>query len=287
MVRTSLQGVVDFSIAHKIQKTWGDQEAITFSLEGIGATLVFLGLVADAPVAMILGLGVLLASGMLLLAHLGAPRNLIYLLANVRHSWMSRGAALIPLFMGLAVILLLLRFAFGLPLEGAVGLGLMGVMLVLTIFVLVKSGLVMTTFVAIPFWTGGLLPVLFALSGLASGLALFALIAGGPATAMAWAGFLVNLALLIMILVYVATMRTAGSAAKVSVQLIGQHHGLLFWGVALGLGTAVPMVAGLYDVLGDGAGSLALLPVIALCRVAGDIALRSVVIKVGVYEKVR
>ena len=97
------QGTVDFSVGYKTQTTWGFQEGLTFVLEGVGATLFFAALLADNVWGMAAGVVVLGASGVLLMMHLGRPRNMIYVMANFRHSWMSRGAVLIPAFIGLGV----------------------------------------------------------------------------------------------------------------------------------------------------------------------------------------
>jgi formate-dependent nitrite reductase membrane component NrfD len=287
MTRIIRQDDVDFSVAHKVQTTWGLQEAITFALEGIGATLLFAGLVAGYWVAALAGLVVLLASGLLLMAHLGNPKNIIFLLANIRHSWMSRGAALIPLYMVLGFAVVAAGAVFEVSADGGLGLALDGLFALLTLFVLLKSGLVMTTFPGISFWNGRLLPVLFALNGITSGLALFWVLAWDRLAAINWIPPGLYIALLATLALYMVTIGNAGPAAKLSVKLITERHFAEFWGVGVLGGIVGPLLLGLFATLGAEGASPILFGVIAVLRVAGDITLRDVILKVGVYEKVR
>ena len=284
MTRTIQQGQVDFSVNYKVQTTWGLQEAITFALEGLGASLFFLALLGDHLAAMVAGIVILMASGILLILHLGNPKNMIYVLANIRHSWMSRGAALIPLFIVAGAIFIGAELVHGLKPAGP---ALITLFLLLSMFVALKSGLVMTTFPAIAFWNGGLLPVVFALSGLASAAALFAVFDGEAQAKFYWALPVLFAALLITTLIYLATIKNAGRSAKVSVDLIGERYPGLFYGAALLLGMVLPLGLGIYLALVPSAASVALFVIMAAARLAGDIVLRHVILKVGVFDKVR
>lgn len=277
---------MDFSVNYKVQTTWGLQEAMTFVLEGLGAALFFLSLLSDHRTGMLAGVLILVASGILLIMHLGSPKNMIYVLANIRHSWMSRGAALIPLFIVAGFLLLAAEWLFGVSPEGSAKTALIILFLLLTIFVLLKSGLVMTTFPAIAFWNGGLLPIVFALSGLATGIAVFALLDGQSKATFYWVLPALFGILLVVAGIYLMTIREAGRAAKVSAELIGKRYSMSFYGVGILLGMALPLGLGIYLALVPSAASLALFVVIAAARLAGDVVLRDVILKVGVFDKV-
>ncbi len=281
MTKTVQQGRVDFSLSCKIQTTWGFQEALTFTLEGIGATVFFGAFLFGQFQGAVLGLAILIASGALLLAHLGNPKNMIYVMANFRHSWMSRGAVLIPLFIVLGVIAIAGSWsAVGHPI-------LAGVFLLLTLFVLVKSGLVMTAFPAIDFWNGGMLPILFALNGIASGLAILALFPGGMAGNYPWLFPLALVLIVIVTALFILTIRNASRAAKASVDLINGTHFHSFYSLGVALGTVGPLILGCYIAVSPSAASFPVLLLIAALRVSGDVLMRNVILQAGIYDKVR
>jgi formate-dependent nitrite reductase membrane component NrfD len=280
------QGDVDFSVGYKVQTTWGFQEGLTFVLEGLGATLFFVALLAGHLVGMALGVVVLGASGVLLMMHLGRPKNMIYVMANFRHSWMSRGAVLIPTFIGLGALVVVADLA-GAPLTGGVRIAALVVFLLLTLFTAMKSGLVLSTFPAIAFWNGGLLPVIFGLSGLSAGVAIFGAFDDFVTALWSWVGPALTAALLVTLAIHLITMRNAGRAAKVSMGLIGARHALPIYGGAVGVGLALPLVLGIYAAIVPGEATTWLWIVIAVARLAGDILLRDVLLKVGVFDKVR
>lgn len=280
------QGDVDFSVGYKVQTTWGFQEGLTFVLEGLGATLFFVALLAGNVWGTALGVVVLCASGVLLMMHLGRPKNMIYVMANFRHSWMSRGAVLIPAFIGLGALVVVADVA-GAPLAGGMRVAALIVFLVLTLFTVMKSGLVLSTFPAIAFWNGGLLPVIFGLSGLSAGVAVFGAFDDFFVARWSWVGPALTAGLLVAATVHLITMRNAGRAAKVSMGLIGARHALPFYGGAVGIGLVLPLALGIYAVIAPGETTTGLWVVIAVARLAGDIVLRDVLLKVGVFDKVR
>lgn len=286
MTKIIRQGDVDFSVGYKVQTTWGFQEGLTFVLEGLGATLFFVALVAGNVWGMALGVVVLGASGVLLMMHLGRPKNMIYVMANFRHSWMSRGAVLIPAFIGLGA-LVVVAATVGVPVEGGFRVAALIVFLLLTLFTVMKSGLVLSTFPAIAFWNGGLLPVIFGLSGLSAGIAVFGAFDDFVTARWIWLGPSLTAGLLVTLTVHLITMRHGGRAAKVSMGLIGARHALPFYGGAVGIGLALPLALGIYAAIVPGDATTWLWVAVAVARLAGDIVLRDVLLKVGVFDKVR
>jgi len=286
MTKVIQQGEVDFSVNYKVQTTWGFQEALTFVLEGSGATLFFLSLLIDHLGGMIAGVLVLMASGILLIMHLGNPKNMIYVLANIRHSWMSRGAALIPFFIGLGVVIVVAQSVFGLSAGGSGRTVLLVLFALLTIFILLKSGLVMSTFPAISFWASGWIPMIFALSGLTSGLTVFLALSGWSLAEYPWLLISLLALLPIAVAIYLMTIKESAAAAKVSIELINKNHFDVFYGLAVVLGMALPLAIAMYMTFVPSTPEVPLFIIIAAARVIGDIALRDVILKVGVFDKV-
>ncbi len=249
---------------------------LLFALEGIGATVFFTSFVLEFYEGMVLGLVVLCASAVLLLSHLGSPKNMVYVMANFRHSWMSRGAVILPLF----VLFGLIAIVF--PVKEN-NVALTGLFFMLTLFVTMKSGLVMGSFSAIDFWKGGMLPILLALNGLASGVAV--LIFFMP-TNLFWIFPLVVALLLIVIIIYLLTIGQAGRAAKISVDLVNRKHFHSFYSLSIALGLVVPMIVGISITVVPASASLPVLLVMAVLRIVGDVAMRNVILKAGVYDKV-
>ncbi len=276
LTKTIRQGSVDFSLNYKVQTTWGFQEALIFALEGIGAIVFFTSFVLEFYGGMVLGLVVLCASAVLLLSHLGSPKNMVYVMANFRHSWMSRGAVILPLFVLLGLI------AIVLPVKEN-NVALTGLFFMLTLFVTMKSGLVMGSFSAIDFWKGGMLPILLALNGLASGVAVLAFVI--PAD-LFWIFPVVVALLLIAIIIYLLTIGQAGRAAKISVDLVNRKHFHSFYSLSIVFGLVVPMIIGIFITMVPAAVSLPVLLVMTVLRIVGDVAMRNVILKAGVYDKV-
>jgi len=286
MTKVIRQGEVDFSVNYKVQTTWGLQEALTFVLEGLGATLFFLSFLVGHLNGMIAGILVLIGSGVLLMMHLGSPKNMIYVLANIRHSWMSRGAALIPLFIGLGAVIVIFQGLFGLTASGVGWTALLVLFFLLTIFIVLKSGLVMATFPAISFWSGGWMPVIFGFSGLTSGLTVFLAFSDWRLGDYPWVlpGLLVLLG--VALLLYLPFIKTAGAGARVSVELIREQHFTAFYGIGIVIGTVLPLAIAIYIAVVPAATTLPFFVIMAVARLLGDIALREVILKVGVFDKV-
>ncbi len=279
------QGKVDFSVGYKVQTTWGFQEALTFSLEGAGATVFFIAFVFGQLQGALLGLVILMASGALLLAHLGNPKNMVYVMANFRHSWMSRGAVIIPLFIVLGLIAIAVLWIDSALIGSDANAVLTGVFLLLAGFVLLKSGLVMRTFPAIAFWNSNQLPILFALNGLASGAALYVLFPGRVPAEFLWVLPAVMGLLLVAVMIYMMTITKTGRSAEVSANLMAKQEFVSFYIVGIFAGIVLPLIIGVHMALWPMVTTPQFVFLLAAARIVGDIAMRNAILKVGVYDK--
>ncbi len=89
------QGTLRFTVGYKVQTIWGIAEALVFALEGVGATLVAVAVWQEQTVVLAAGIALMAAAVVLLVGHLGQPRNVWKAMRNLRQSWVSRGTLLI------------------------------------------------------------------------------------------------------------------------------------------------------------------------------------------------
>jgi formate-dependent nitrite reductase membrane component NrfD len=286
------QGTLDFSVGYKLQTRWGAAEAGVFTLECAGAGLIAASLLCG-DYARGLGTGVALVAGaiLLLLSHLGHPARAWRAMLNVRTSWISRGTlalgALFTLGACHAALLVAAPYAY----HGMPGELLAWVLLGLAAFVSCYPGLVLSSSPAIPFWNSGLLAVLSAVSGLASGLAaLLALLAldgrySGLLVPLAGIEGWLLVALAAILAIYVASMARRGAAAAESASfLLRGQPGLFVMGACV-TGIAAPLLVAL--ALGAGDETPAVVVVLAAAaRLGGDFALRHAFLKVGMFNPV-
>ncbi len=278
------QGRRSFRAGFKVQTRWGAREAAAWTFECTGAMLLLTSMFAGEPLAG-LAVGVVLVSMaiVLLLLHLGQPRNAWRAVTNLRHSWISRGTLALGGFVVLGGLYVVARLG-GASAETIPLTALLWLLVADAAFILAYPGLVMSASPAIPFWNSGLMPLLSLANGAASGLAFFLLIAQWDAPPIAWTAsmlwlYVALIGLGVLVLLQVVVMRSRGAAAAASVAWLTKRHAVLFWGGACVIGIAVPLL--LAGRLSGGAGFV----LIVLCRLAGDYALRTVLLRVGLFSK--
>ena len=146
---------------------------------------------------------------------------------------------------------------------------------------------------AIPFWSTGLLPVLSMVSGLASGgIVVLAYLALNPQLDKplgpldpAWMQLTLLIAVGLMTMVYLVTMRVAGTAANLSVSYLMKQEPVLFWVLTVGAGIVIPIGAVALVITAPGA-STGLLWAGAAARVVGDVYGRYAWLKAGIFDAV-
>jgi formate-dependent nitrite reductase membrane component NrfD len=289
----SKQGRLDFTVSPKLQTIWGFREATVFALEGWGASLFVASMLLNVVSGMIAGVLLLILAVVLLLSHLGHPFRAWMAIRNVRRSWVSRGTVTIGGFIGLGALYvgapLVLGWHMGEGLANAVQL----VMILAGVFILLYPGLAMAASPAIPFWSTGLLPMLSLANGLASGgIVVLVYLSFEPQLGSqlgslnaAWLQqvFLIGVALIT--LVYLVTMRTAGTAAHLSVSYLVKQEPLLFWALTVGAGIVLPIIAVGLTVNAPVA-PLGLLWVGLVTRLVGDVCGRYAWLKAGIFDAV-
>jgi formate-dependent nitrite reductase membrane component NrfD len=287
------QGRLDFSVGPKQQTVWGFREALVFFLEGLGVTLFVAFMKLKYVPAMVVGIALLVAAVMLLLSHLGHPFRAWMAIRSVRRSWISRGTVVISGFVGLGAAYVAMALVPGIEMAGWWD-GPFRLVLILTgLFILLYPGFAMAASSGIPFWNSGLLPVLSMVNGIASGgiivLTFVVAVDTAPSTTLLpgliWFEQSVLCFIAICIFSYMDAMRSAGAAASFSATYLMTREVVLFWGMAIVIGLAVP-IAIVALVASFAMAPLSLLWVAVLARLIGDVSLRYAFLRAGVYEAV-
>jgi len=264
-----------------------------FFLEGVSVTVfvgfMFLGIIPG----MVVGVALLIAAVLLLLSHLGHPFRAWMAIRNFRRSWVSRGTVMIGAFNGLGIVYIaapsVVQLQTGEPLMMAIA----ALLIVAGIFILLYPGFAMAASPAIPFWSTGLLPVLSAINGLASGAIVVLLYMSitqpmdfniGPID-LIWAEQIILGLLALSTFVYLVGMSNSGTAAKLSVAYLMQREPVLFWLLTIGAGIVVPLGVVAMTLMVPIAPT-SLLWVGVAARLVGDVSGRYAWLKAGIYDAV-
>jgi formate-dependent nitrite reductase membrane component NrfD len=292
----------------KGQKSWGTLVVIYVFLAGCGGGTFLLSYMLTLlgwyePVALV-GLvtgPVLVAVGSLVLIFdLGSPARCYRLFTTPRtlvSSWMIRGSWILSAF-------IILGLAYGLPsfsLFGRLPWGkasfagslIGGAAALLAVFVPIYPGLLLGVIKSVPLWNTPVLPLLFFLSGLDTGVALLALISAVVPAAVGVEGFhllagvdiVLITSLLIVLLAYIERTRQRGETAAESVRLLKRP--LFIIGVIV-CGMAVPLALLIGSTLASDAALIVAVEALAgILVLLGGLLLRYGVITSGVLLAVR
>lgn len=289
----------EFVVALRPQRAWSSLVAWDLFLSGTGAGLFFLAALlpgavpVSSPVVALggwLGLALVGAAGLVLLADLGVPSRFLRVLRRPRASWLSRGAWTMLLFLASGFLALLpsLPGLEALPWRAGTAAGTLvaAIALALALALMTYTGLLLSSWNSIPFWNTPLLPLLFVASGL---LAAAGMLVGLAAAVGAQTAGLSALALGLIfavsfaLLLYLVVMRGGTAAARESVRLLlSGRASRSFVGGALLLGLLVPFVL-LLAALAFG-GAAAVLVAAGLAILAGAFQLRNSVLSAGVFR---
>jgi len=238
------------------ESTWGIKIVNYLFLAGMGAGALAVGaslhLIAGweqvlLPAA-VLGIVLVSAGSLFLVADLGRPLNFWKVLSNPASSMISIGAWILTLFLVVAAGFLLMANAGGPP--GWIR-SLSWASVVLALATASYTGVLLGVVKARPFWNNPLLPVLFTVSALSTGsgaLGLVDLFQGGAEFQLlgqAEMGFILLES--VMVFLYLAIMNHSTVDAMRSVRLVVSGRlALPFWGGVVGLGLFVPLFSYLF-----------------------------------------
>jgi polysulfide reductase chain C len=275
-------------------------------LAGMGAGAYIAGVVADwlggewvgiAKIGVVLGFPCVLIGCAFLIADLGKPQNFWRSWMKPGTSWIARGTIVISIFMIVGAI----HFGFWIwpfnSLAGAEGarqtIGLLGALFALG--TAIYTGILLGASRPIAFWSTAMLPLLFLVSALSTGIMAVIIgatigggVADGPIMALGKADILLIIGEIFVVIFFLqATHRLPESRASAKLVLVASVAPLFWIGVA-GLGLIVPLVleiAGAFALEGGGAETAAI--VASASGVIGGLFLRQVVLAGGIHAPLK
>ena len=279
----------------KAQSKWKWLIAAYLFLAGLGGGAYVTGAVAGflpdpewasiADIGICLGFPCVAVGCIFLLLDLGSPMNFWRAGMRPNTSWIARGTIIITIFMVLGFI----HIIFGVwPSDRlAASTGARNVLSVLGIIfafgTMIYTGILLAAARPIAFWSTALLPLLFLVSALSTGMMAVILVATlrhlpvGPLHELATIDLpLIILEMFILLFYLQGSHRVPESRASVRLLLVGEIAPMFWWGVAL-VGLIAPLVFDLLD----------LAIVASICGIVGGLFLRYVVLAGGIHAPLR
>jgi len=289
----------------KAQSKWSWLVAAYLFLAGLGGGAYVTGVVAGfrgdewAPIAKIgvcLGFPCVAVGCIFLIRDLGSPGRFWRAGLRPGTSWIARGTIIISIFMVLAVIhaAVMLGPDGCCDLSGGAikALGVAGV--VFALGTMMYTGILLAAARPIAFWSTAMLPLLFLVSALSTGIMAVVLVAAlagtahaGPIHELARADILLVILEMIVLAFYLqATHRVPESRASAQLVLAGSVAPL-FWGGVVFLGLLAPLAIDLVGFGSTGGGAVACALLASVCGIIGGLILRQVVLSGGIHAPLR
>ncbi len=282
----------------KAQSKWRWLIAAYLFLAGLGGGAYVTGVVADylgeswvilSKVGVFLGFPCVAIGCVFLLLDLGAPMNFWRAGFKPGTSWIARGTIIITIFMILSVIhAAFWVWPFNSLAESEGGRRILGILgLVFAFGTMIYTGILLGAARPIAFWSTAMVPLLFLVSALSTGIMAVILVGsmlvGEHAGATAAIHTLARVDMVLIILeIFVlsfylqGTHRVPESRASAEVVLLGAAAPLFWWGVAV-LGLLAPLVFDLLNVT----------ILASICGIIGGLFLRQVVLMGGIHAPLK
>ncbi len=285
-------GIVRSRIERQVQDEWRGLIAIYLFFGGLGGgayTVAATGSLLGEAWATITTAGLWISwisvgIGLLFLAsHLGKPFRAPLAMAKIGTSWISRGVWILGIF---GLIALIHTFGFG---DGEVPVILPLVGMLFGTFTMVYTGALIGGSKGFPFWNTGILPILFLISGLLTGM--FAAVIGaaamdsaslGAAQMQKLASVGVGLAVLEMITLFFFLHSSYRSVtSRESAQRMMSKGSFIFGDLIIGL--TLPLIICLVVYFGEleASAMVTAMSVAAICALIGGFLLRNAILGAG------
>jgi len=284
------------------QKLWAWKVVVHLFLVGLAAGTYITGsllnimnpstdFVLGAKIATSAAIPLLIIGVIFVFIHLGKIANVRRAFLRPGSSWLARGSIALLAFLVIDLVQFALWLWPSTNLEGMPGLNavLQIINSLIALFVLIYSGMLLTTLKSFPFWHVWSLPLMFTISGLTSGLMFLILLSAvldtftGNAiiTMLSWNNFL--LVILALALILFLWRGKAVSGVKNSVRIMSRVYGVEFYLGVVTAGLLIPFFLGIFIVF-LGSSSAAILPLLIVFTILGLIGgytLKELVLKSG------
>jgi formate-dependent nitrite reductase membrane component NrfD len=274
-------------VGYRFQRHWDNSMAYAFFCAEVGAGVFFVALLLDSVVAMLLGL-VLVSTGKpyFHLAHMGVPAKSWRAVLRPDRSWISRGLLALTVMIGSGfchVAILLFGEQLGISQDSAWA-GLLKLSAVASaLVVMTYQGFAMSHSSAIAIWNSAIMPMSSLLYSLTIGVAVAMVVLPASRSAgLVDTQLLLLLGLGVMHLMFLHSGWHSSPGARTSVELLLQsRYARWFWGLVIAVGVGL---AALLLVAAPASKVLAVISAAAL--LAGFLAWRILIFKIGVFEPV-
>lgn len=274
-------------VGYRFQRHWDNSMAYAFFCAELGAGLYFASLLLDSIVGMALGF-LLVSTGKpyFHLAHMGVPMKSWRAMLRPDRSWISRGVWMLAGLMStgfLYLAVILYGEQFGIGADSALLWLLKIASATFALGVMTYQGFAMSHSSAIAIWNSAIMPMASLLYSLTIGLAVTrALIPEAQASGLTDTLLLLLLGLAVMHLMFLHSGWHGSPGARTSVELLLQSvYAKWFWGLVVAVGIILPALA-----LWTGPSSTIATVVSAVAVLAGFMAWRILIFKIGVFEPV-
>ena len=284
--------------------TWGWLIALYLFLAGAGAGAFLAAAAGDilAPewskslskAGSILSAPLIIIGCLFLVLDLGAgkldPSRLFYLFANF-DSWITRGTIILSVFIPVGLIYALLVNEVKGPWEKLKGffrvIEVAGI--VLSFATAIYTGILIGVINAIPFWNNSILPVLFVVSALSTGLAGAMVMAAvmdrssikGLSNLSLAHIILISLELGLLAILLIISQSSVEGTMSVGMLLSGALSGQ-FWLLVVALGMIIPIIISIFEFRGHGQLGMKFVLIADFSILIGGLFLRYLVLAAGV-----
>ncbi|MCP4599943.1 MAG: polysulfide reductase NrfD [Proteobacteria bacterium] len=289
-------GIVRSRIERQVQGEWRGMVAIYLFLGGVGAgayVVAATGSILGSAWANVTNAGlylsfpVVIIGTLFLLAHLGAPMRAPLAMAKIGSSWISRGVWILSIFILLSIIHFGLLYTGGEEAVVPVAVPLLGMLF--AVFTMLYTGALISGAKGYPFWHTSILPILFLVSGLLTGM--FAVVLGMVAIdstviladqmkkMAAIGGALIVVELLIIFFFLHSAYKTPDS--RESAQRMMGKSSFIFGDLILGLFVPLIICLAVYFGMDDVGGMTTAMTIAAILGLIGGFLLRNAILAAG------
>lgn len=272
-------------VGYRFQRHWDNSMAYAFFCAEMGAGLFFVSMLMGNITGMIIGLIPMLGKMYFHLAHMGVPMKSWRAMLRPDRSWISRGLLGLSAFMGLGVLLvgsLMFGEQLGIPADSNLVLALKVVTGAFCVVTMTYQGFAMSHSSAIAIWNSAIMPLSSLLYSLTTGTAIaLLLLPAEQAAGLTDTMLLLLLGLAVMHLMLLHAGWHGSPGARTSVELLLQTlYAKWYWGLTVAAGIIAPAL------LVISGGSMAANALICAGILAGFMAWRILIFKIGVYEPI-
>jgi formate-dependent nitrite reductase membrane component NrfD len=279
----------EFTVDFRGHESWEFKIALALSAAGSGAALLVFSFLTGTRVGTFVGLGLDCVGVAFLFADLGHRLRFWRAISKTTQTWISLGTLVTTGLIVFGVLYLLT------PETNPLAMLFKIISLICALTVMLYASFLLSSMTSIPFWRSSLLPILFLVHSVTSGVAIMLgilqLTEQGIGSYSKLFSVMMALLLFSLLLTWMYTKWVSQSdAAQESVRLLTEGRlKSLFVGGSYLIGLLLPLVVIIVSYLASqslGVIATALMVAAMILRFAGDVSFRYSILSAGVYEPI-